>query len=66
MPKRKTTISDQLSVIIPYRELEKLLNATNQIDEIEKRYKRIEERLAATQNLYLEILEKVNEIDRYL
>ena len=66
MPKQKNTIADQLSVIIPYRELEKLLNATNQIDEIEKRYKRIEERLAATQNLYLEILEKVNEIDRYL
>lgn len=66
MPKRKNTVADQLSVIIPYRELEKLLNATNQIEEIEKRYKRIEERLAATQYLYLEILEKVNEIDRYL
>ena len=30
MPKQKNTIADQLSVIIPYRELEKLLNATNQ------------------------------------
>lgn len=66
MPKRKNNISDEISVIIPYRELEKMLNATNQIDEIEKRYKRIEERLAAMQNLYLEILEKVVEIDRYL
>lgn len=66
MAKRNATICDKMSVIIPYRQLEEMLNTIQQVEEMEKRYRRIEERMAAMQNMYCEVLEKIAEIDRYL
>ena len=57
---------DNFSVIIPYRELEKMLEVSNKIAHIEQLVKRMEERNSAMQLMYSEMLEKVAEIDRYL
>lgn len=57
---------DDFSVIIPYRELEKLLESANKIEHIEALIQRMDERNAALQLMYSELLQKVAEIDRYL
>ena len=56
---------DHYSVLIPYKDLEKMLQCSNRIEEIERLAKRIEERCACMQHLYSEILEKVAEMERY-
>lgn len=57
---------NELSVIIPYRDLENLLNSSKKIEEMEKHCKRMDERYAAMHLMYVELLEKISEIDRYL
>lgn len=57
---------ENFSVIIPYRELEKMLEVSNKIAHIEQLVKRIDERNSAMQLMYSEMLEKVAEINRYL
>lgn len=57
---------DNFSVIIPYKELEKMLESSKKIAHIEELYKRTEERLAVMQLMYSEMLEKVAEINRFL
>lgn len=57
---------DNFSVIIPYRELEKMLQSANKIEHIETLVKRVDERCAAMHLMYSEILEKVAEIYRFL
>ena len=57
---------DDFSVIIPYRELEKILESANKIEHIEALIQRMDERNAALQLMYSELLQKVAEIDRYL
>ena len=66
MKKQNFCCVDNFSVIIPYRELEKMLECSNKIEHIEAMFERIEDRTSAMQLLYSEILEKVAEIDRYL
>lgn len=66
MKKKDFCCVDDFSVIIPYRELEKLLECANKIDHIEQLAARVNEQCTAMRNLYSEILEKVSEIDRYL
>lgn len=66
MTKKQNSSFNNISVIIPYRDLENLLNSAQKIEEMEKRYKRMDERYAAMRLMYLELLEKVAEIDRYL
>ncbi len=57
---------DDFSVIIPYRELEKMLVSANKIAYIEALVQRMEERNSALQLMYSELLQKVAEINRYL
>lgn len=57
---------DNFSVLIPYRELEKMLESANKIAHIEVLFKRIDERTAAMQAMYSEVLEKIEEFNRYL
>lgn len=66
MKKETFCCVDNFSVIIPYRELEKMLESSNKISHIETLYQRSEERMAAMQLMYSEILEKVHEINKYL
>lgn len=57
---------ENYSVIIPYKDLEKILQSANKIEHIEELTKRMDERCAKMQLLYSELLEKVAEINRYL
>lgn len=66
MKKKEFCCVDDFSVIIPYRELEKLLASANKIEHVEALIQRMEERNAALQLMYSELLEKVAEIDRLL
>ena len=53
-------------VLIPYKDLEKLCEIATQMEEMEQLMKRMEERNAALQLMYSEMMEKIQEIDRYL
>ena len=66
MPKKRSEITQRFAAIIPYDDLENLLEAARKIDEMENKYKRLEEQYLAIRQLYSEILERVAEIDRYL
>lgn len=66
MPKKQNKITGELSVIIPYKDFEKLIECGNRIDEMEKLYKHMDERYVAMMEIYREILDKVAEIYRYL
>ena len=62
---KKQSISE-ISVIIPYREFENLLNAGKRMDELEQRCKRMDEQYVAMMQIYREMLDKITEINRYL
>lgn len=64
MSKKNNT--SEISVIIPYRDFENLLNCSKKIEEMERRCKHMEERCSAMHLMYVELLEKIAEIDRYL
>ena len=66
MKKQEFCCVDNFSVIIPYRELEKMLHSAYKIEHIEQLAQRMDERCAKMQLLYSEILEKVDEINRFL
>ena len=66
MPRKKSKLTQKFAAIIPYDDLENLLEAARKIDEMENKYKRLEEQYLAIRQLYSEISERVAEIDRYL
>ena len=66
MKKQDFCCVDDFSVIIPYRELEKILQSANKIEHIERLSQRTDERCARMQMMYSELLEKVSEINRFL
>lgn len=53
-------------VLVPYQELEKLLNVARNQEEILKRCEQAETRCSKLQLLYSELLEKVREIQEML
>lgn len=57
---------ENFSVLIPYKDLEILMESANKIAHIEELVKRTTLQCSAMHNLYCEILEKVDEINRYL
>lgn len=66
MPKKDFCCVENYSVLIPYKDLEKLVNIAQNVDTILARVKKIDERYAALQNLYSETLLKLDEINRML
>lgn len=54
------------SVLIPYKDLEKMVNLAKKSDELVRRYQRLEKKVDALYNLYLETLEKVSEMNKML
>ena len=66
MKKEKFCDPSNYSVLIPYKDLEILMQCANKIEEMERLVKRMDERCARMQLLYSELLEKVAEINRYL
>lgn len=62
----KNNPASQLSVIIPYRELENLLDSGKRIEEMERLYRHMDDRYVAIMEIYREILSMVTEIKRSL
>ncbi len=66
MKKQDFCCVENYSVLIPYKDLEILVQSANKIAHIEQLLKQSEMRCAAMQNMYSELLKKVAEINRYL
>lgn len=66
MPEEKFCCVDNYSVLIPYKDLEKLVNLAKNNEEILRQLEATNERCAAMQMMYGELLEKVAEIKRML
>lgn len=57
---------ENFSVLIPYKDLEILLETANEIKIFQQRLTRLENQLLALRMMYCEALEKIAQIDRYL
>ena len=66
MKKENVCNVQNYSVLIPYKDLEKMLQSANKIAEMVLQAKRIADRCACMQLLYSEMLEKICEMERYL
>ena len=54
--------SENLQVIIPYRELVNLLNSAQRVDVIEKKLERVLEQQIALRGQFIELMEKFREL----
>ena len=57
---------DNFSVLIPYRDLEKLFEIANKLPQFERDLEQTKAQLDALRRMYTEALEKIGEINRYL
>lgn len=57
---------DDFPVLVPYRDLVKLLEVAKNMERYEKCLSRVNEQLAALQYRFTEMAEKVGKIERYL
>lgn len=62
MPKR----IPRLQVIIDYRDLTKLLEAAEMVDDMQKQMRRLDDKLEALRRIQSETIEKVGQIERDL
>ena len=62
MPKR----IPRLQVIIDYRDLTKLLEAAEMVDDMQKQMRRLDDKLEALRRIQSETIEKVGPIEREL
>ena len=53
-------------VLIPYADLEKMVNMARELEEIRKQNKRIEAQYAAIRGMFSECLEKIKEIQDFV
>ena len=67
MPKEKSFCCiDNLSVIVPYRDLEKLIQVANNFDQVVDQLSRIDRRLDGLQGIQSDIIEKIGELEKIL
>lgn len=66
MPKKNFCGVGNFPVLVPYEDLEKLLDVARTQEEILHKCQQIEKRCAAMQLMYSEVLEKIAEINRLL
>lgn len=57
---------ENYSVLIPYKDLEKLLKTAQNAEKATQEVKRLEKRLSAMDERFFEIWEKLGEIDKIL
>ena len=58
--------ADDLSVVIPYKDFEALVNVARNYDSLFQKVQRMEEQLDSLRRMYFEALERIGEISRYL
>lgn len=54
------------SVLIPYKDLELIVKAARKTEEMTRLYRTLEKRYGAMQQMHREMLEKIEEINKYL
>ena len=66
LPKKEFCCVDNFSVLLPYRDLERLLETANKMQFFQDQLARTNEQLTALRIMYSEALEKIAEINRFL
>lgn len=66
LPKKEFCCVDNFSVLIPYCDLERLLETANKMQFFQDQLARTNEQLTALRIMYSEALEKIAEISRFL
>lgn len=66
MKKEKFCSPENLSVIIPYRDYEKLVGMVTNYDVLATRFTHLEKQVDALRGMYREALDKIAEINVYL
>ena len=66
MPRKSFGCVESFSVLVPYKDLEKLLKTAFKLEEFQTRLKRMEEMQDALRVIYTEALMKIREIEKYL
>lgn len=64
MDEKKMFHPEQYAIVVPYQDFLRLMEAASKMEKMEYQIKRIDERTAAMQLLYSQILEKVAELNR--
>lgn len=54
------------SVLIPYSDLEKLVDVASKVESIEQQYTRLQEQYAAIRGMFSECLQKIAEIRNFV
>lgn len=66
MKKDKFGSPDNYSVIIPYRDFEKIMSIANNYDEMHRMYVRLCQQYDALHSMYFELVEKIGDIQQFL
>ena len=66
MSREKLCQPESYSVLIPYRDLEKLVNIADQYEKDRKEMETLKKRMSSLQGIYLEVLERLDEIHNSL
>lgn len=66
MKEEKFCAVDDLQVIIPYRDFEKVMEMARNYDNLITRFTQVENQLDAVRSMYREALEKIADINRML
>lgn len=57
---------ENYSVLIPYSDLEKMVEMAKKVEHIEEQYSRLQEQYAAIRGMFSECLEKIKEIREFV
>ena len=66
MSDNKFCCVENYSVLIPYSDLEKMVNMVTKVEQIEDQYARLQEQYAAIRGMLSECLEKIKEIREFV
>lgn len=64
MSKKDFCSADNISVIIPYKQLENMLNVASSLDEMKRTVSLMQKQYDAMKCMYIEALDKIQEIRR--
>lgn len=66
MDDEKFCCPENYSVLIPYSDLEKMVDMAKKVEQIEEQYARLQEQYAAIRGMFSECLEKIKEIREFV
>lgn len=66
MEDEKFCCVENYSVLIPYSDLEKMVDMAKKVEQIEEQYARLQEQYAAIRGMFSECLEKIKEIREFV